>query len=254
MRTGPEFVKNETEIMRTVLDQFGADLRVSVPGIIQSFDAGKQTVTVQIALREKISIKGVNSWRAIPILVDVPIFMPRAGDYVLTMPITVGDECLVIFGDACMDAWYQSGGVQNQMDKRRHDLSDGFALCGIWSQPRVVSGYSTDSAQLRNLEGTAFVEIKGDVINVIGSNINCTATESISLKAGEKISLTTPLLEFNVAAITSPGAAGVGIGTVDLKAANIKINSEGNTSIDDRNFMQHTHMEPGESSGTGGVE
>ena len=87
---------------------------------------------------------------ALPELLDVPVVLPRAGDYVITLPIRPGDECLVVFADQCIDAWWQSGGVQNQMDRRRHDLSDGFAILGVWSQPRRLNNYDSDGLRLLN--------------------------------------------------------------------------------------------------------
>ena len=80
------------------------------------------------------------------------------------------------FGDACIDAWWQNGGVQNQIDIRRHDLSDAFAIPGPWSQPRRVSNYSTNSCQLRNEAGTAYVELSGSTINIVGSAVNISAS------------------------------------------------------------------------------
>lgn len=147
-------------------------IRVAVPGIVQDFDPGQQTVTVQVAIREKLNNDGEAKWAEIPLLLDVPLVFPRAGGYILTLPIVAGDEVLVIFGDNCMDAWWQSGGVQNQIDIRRHDLSDAFAIPGPWSQPRRVIGYSTNSAQLRNEAGNAYVEISGSTINIVGAAVN----------------------------------------------------------------------------------
>lgn len=156
------------------LDRRAGDnkLRVAAPGIIRSFNPTEQTVTVQLAIREKVNFDGDEKWVDIPLLLDVPIVIPRAGGYCLTLPIQPGDECLVVFGDMCMDAWWQSGGVQNQIDCRRHDLSDGFAILGCWSQPKVVPNYSTGSAQLRNNAGTAYVEISGNTINIVGGTVN----------------------------------------------------------------------------------
>lgn len=156
------------------------DLRVAVPGIVQAFNAEEQTVTVQVAIREKLcDEEGNEVWTDIPLLVDVPIVVPRAGGYVLTLPVQQGDECLVVFADSCIDAWWQSGGVQNQIDCRRHDLSDGFAILGCWSQPKVVPAYSTNSVQIRNESGSASLEIKGDVINIKASAVNITGTTTI---------------------------------------------------------------------------
>lgn len=145
--------------------------RVASPGIIQSFDSITQTASVQLAIREKRYNDGEEIWEDVPLLVDVPVVFPRAGGYLLTLPIAPGDECLVIFGDNCMDAWWQSGGVQNQIDCRRHDLSDGYAIPGPWSQPRVIPNYSTKSAQLRTENGEAYIELSGNAINLMGGVI-----------------------------------------------------------------------------------
>jgi hypothetical protein len=175
----PERLQVRPEIWRRLLDQFGADLRVAAPGIIQSFDEDKQTVTVQLCIRERINLDGMLSWETLPLLVDVPVFMPRAGGYCITLPVTAGDECLVVFGDTCMDSWWQSGGIQNQMDKRRHDLSDGYALVGIWSQPSKLADYSTDSVQIRNDAGNTTIELKDNVVNVTAATVNVKGTSVI---------------------------------------------------------------------------
>ena len=154
-------------------------LRVAMPGIVDSYDASQQTVTVRLALRENWNEDRNEVWTEIPLLLDVPIVFPRAGGYVLTFPITKGDEVLVVFGDMCIDGWWQNGGVQNQIDCRRHDLSDAFAIPGPWSQPRRVSGYSINSVQLRNEAGNAYIELSGSTVNIVGSAVNITGTTTI---------------------------------------------------------------------------
>lgn len=172
-----ERVGDEIERKKRELDALSADLRVAAPGIIQSVDYERQTCTVQLAIRERMNFAGNLEWAEIPILPDVPFFVYSGGAYCLTLPIKPGDDCLVVFGDNCMDAWWQNGGVQNQVEKRRHDLSDGFAFVGFRSQPGVVSSYSTDTAQLRNEAGDAYIEISGN-------NINIRAAGSVDIKAG----------------------------------------------------------------------
>ena len=175
MITTDERAPSERREQDLKLRQTANNLRVAMPGIIQSFDATEQTVTVQCAIREKINMDGDLSWQEIPLLLDVPIIFPRAGNYILTMPIQAGDECLVVFGDSCMDAWWQSGGIQNQIDCRRHDLSDGYAIVGLYSQPRRIQNYSTSTAQLRNITGDAYVELSGSNINIVGTNVTISA-------------------------------------------------------------------------------
>lgn len=158
---------------RSMGDSWKNVLRVACPGIIQSFDPVEQTVTVQPVIREEIVKEDLSKeWVSIPLLLDVPIHIPRAGGYSLTLPVKKGDECLVVFLDACMDAWWSYGGVQNQIEKRRHDLSDAVAILGLWSQPNVIENYSTDSCQLRNTEGNAYIELKDNDINLVADSIN----------------------------------------------------------------------------------
>nr|DAG53842.1 MAG TPA: baseplate component [Caudoviricetes sp.] len=161
-----ERTMDEIEIARRTLDAAGIDLRVAAPGIIQSVDYERQTCTVQLAIRERLNHEGDLEWVDIPTLPDVPLFVYSGGGYCLTLPVQPSDECLVVFGDCCIDAWWQNGGVQNQADHRRHDLSDGFAIVGFRSQPNVVGGFSSGSAMLRNASGSAYIEIAGDAIHI----------------------------------------------------------------------------------------
>ena len=168
----------QDELFRQLSDSISNNIRVAIPGIIQSFDATTQTVTVQCAIREKIrNIDLTESWVSLPILLDCPIVLPRAGNFVLTMPITAGDECIVLFSDVCIDAWFTHGGVQNQIEKRRHDLSDGICLLGAWSQPNKLVNYSTTSAQLRNEAGTAYIELKDNEINLVAGSVKKNGVE-----------------------------------------------------------------------------
>jgi hypothetical protein len=154
---------NKEEVYRLMLENFAANMRVSIPGIIQSFDPVAQTVVVQPAIQERVTNPDLTqNWATLPLLLDVPIVLPRAGGFAITMPITAGDECLVIFSDMCIDAWFSNSGVQNQIERRRHDLSDAFAIIGIWSQPNVLSSYSTTSMQMRNVSGSSYISIAND--------------------------------------------------------------------------------------------
>lgn len=154
-------------------------IRVAVPGIIQSFNADEQTVTVQPAVRELINVNGEQRWLSLPLLLDVPIVFPRAGGFVITMPINTGDECLVVFADSCIDAWWQSGDVQNQVEIRRHDLSDAFAILGCWSQPNVVSGYNTGALQIRSLDGGSAITITSGSIDLSAGSITINGSTTI---------------------------------------------------------------------------
>ncbi|HCD4503727.1 TPA: hypothetical protein NBQ95_001713 [Enterobacter kobei] len=129
-------------------------IRVALPGIVQSFDSGAVTAVVQPAIRSvETDNDGNRVTKNYPLLVDVPVIFPRGGGCTLTFPVKAGDECLVIFADRCIDFWWQNGGVQEPVDDRVHDLSDAFCIVGPQSQAQKISGISTSAVELRSDDG-----------------------------------------------------------------------------------------------------
>ena len=172
---------DEQESQRNAIETQTKGLRCACPGIIQSFDIDTQTVTVQLAIREEISrYDSSKEWVNIPLLLDVPIVIPHAGGYSITFPIKKGDECLVVFSDMCINSWWALGGIQNQEEKRRHDLSDGFAILGVYSQPNKLKNYSTDSMQIRNKTGSSYIELKDNEINIVSPSVKINGNEVTS--------------------------------------------------------------------------
>lgn len=154
-------------------------LWTALPGIIQSFDAVAMTCTVQPAIQALIRDEsGALSPVDMPLLLDCPVQFPAGGGCTLTFPVKPNDECLVVFASRCIDSWWQSGGIQAQAELRMHDLSDGFALLGFRSQPRVIGAVSTNSAQLRSDDGVAVIEI-----NPTSHVINLTTSASVNVTA-----------------------------------------------------------------------
>ncbi|WP_414162893.1 Gp138 family membrane-puncturing spike protein [Superficieibacter sp. BNK-5] len=130
------------------------EMRVSLPGIIQSFDPDTVTAVIQLAIKGyEPDNDGIPQPEVLPLLVDVPVVFPRGGGCTLTFPVKPGDECLVIFADRCIDFWWQSGGVQEPVDSRMHDLSDAFAIVGPQSQAKKISGISASAVELRSDDG-----------------------------------------------------------------------------------------------------
>jgi len=175
-------IKQRIGGMRTALTTLAesreADLRVAMPGIITYFDSVEQVVNVQPAIAENVvQSNGTVVSTQLPELLDVPIVIPQCAGYALTMPIAVGDECLVIFGDMCIDAWWQSGGVQGQVERRRHDLSDAFAIVGIASQPNVLPNYNTEAMELRTHDGNTKIKIASGRIDLNAAKVYYNGSE-----------------------------------------------------------------------------
>lgn len=151
-------------------DGLQSRLWTALPGLVESVDLGKQTLVVQPAIQAQImNPNNTWTWVTLPLLLDVPIVFPTGGGFTLTFPVVVGDECLVIFSSRCIDAWWQSGGIQVQAELRMHDLSDGFAIVGPRSQPRKLANVSANSTQLRNEDDSIYVEVSAAGIKLKGN-------------------------------------------------------------------------------------
>lgn len=156
----PSQVGGEQNMATALTDDIMSNLRVALPGIIQSFDPETVTCVVQPAVKGYESDDaGKKSSLSLPLLVDIPVIFPRGGGVTLTFPVKAGDECLLMFADRCIDFWWQNGGVQEPVDGRMHDLSDAFAIVGPQSQSQKISGISSSAAQLRTDDGAAFIEL-----------------------------------------------------------------------------------------------
>lgn len=173
-----ERISSQEEIFRAALDTISEKIRVALPAIVERFDQEKQTVDVQIALREKILLNGETKEIEIPLVCDIPVYFAGGQGFDITIPVEVGDECLIIFADMCIDAWWEAGGIQNQTEKRRHDLSDGFALVGFRSQKNLPEKYKSDAIVISAQD--SIVEIYKDKVNIDSKNISLTS-ETINL-------------------------------------------------------------------------
>ena len=90
-----------------------SSLHCALPGTVESFDADSQTAVIR---------PGVHG---MPLLLDVPVFMP------VSFEITAGDPCLVIFADCDIDAWFDGADSEAPASGRKHSLSDAFAFVGF---------------------------------------------------------------------------------------------------------------------------
>lgn len=167
---------DSSEALLLALQGWQSGIWTAVPGIIQSFDAASQTCVVQPATQVKVTDQnGVASWISLPLLLDVLVQFPSGGGVTITFPVTKGDECLVILASRCIDGWWQTGQITPQAELRMHDLSDGIALVGIRSKPRLLSGISTSSAQIRTDDGQSTIDV-----NPTTHNITVTTTGNVS--------------------------------------------------------------------------
>jgi len=161
-------------------------------GTIVSFDAAKQTASVQIAA---LAVMGSETM-PYPVLTDCPVFVPAGAGACLTMPVLQGDSCLVLFNDRDIDNWFASGAVAAPNTPRTHDLSDGLVLVGFRHRANPIPDYSAEDPELRNGPGTigigndGLISIRNEITtlkNVMTTLI--TALNKLNTKTGPDASV-----------------------------------------------------------------
>jgi len=236
-------IGGEQQAAQAIADSVSSQIRVAMPGIIQSFDPDAVTCTVQVALRGAAGAESVE----LPPLVDVPVIFPRGGGCTLTFPVKAGDECLLIFADRCIDFWWQAGGVQETVSPRQHDLSDAFAIVGPQSQAHKISGISMSAAQLRTDDGAAFVEVAA------GHDVTVKTPGKLTANAQGGTEITSPTIVLN-GAVTINGPLSQGMGEGGGGATMLgPITVTNDVNANGVSVKNHTHkgVEPG-SGNSGG--
>lgn len=153
-----QLAAGEADGLRITIRDMLKQVHTGLPGKVVSFSATTQTAKVQPCIKRLWIDDG---WLALPECVDVPVYFPGGGGYVLTFPVAAGDSCLLVFAERAIDYWWEKGGVQEPSEVRMHDLSDAFAFVGFRPKPGAVSGFAAGRAELRNQAGDVVVAIDG---------------------------------------------------------------------------------------------
>ena len=248
-----ERIGSQAEYDALKSEELSAQIRVAMPAIVTRVNLEAQTVEVKLALQGKVlGSTGEAEWVNYPILPDVPIIFPRAGGFALTFPVKVDDECLVVFADRCIDAWWQSGCVQKPMDERLHDLSDAFALFGVTSQPRRLPSVASDAVELRDDKRANFISLKTGTldINIVGAtNVNC---DSANVNANSTtVNSPTNTINGNLT-VTGliNGQGGLTISGGSGASVTGSLTTTGDVTAGGISLQGHTHTEQGDGAET----
>lgn len=142
------------------------ETHTALPGIVESFNSEKQTAKIRIPLRRDIrDSDGNETTRSWPILPAVPVWMPHAGGFHFTLPVSEGDECLVVFLERDISKWYEDGVEQSPETRRLHDISDGIALVGLNRKSQRIDPYNASDLVVSNDAGDQSVILRanGDI-------------------------------------------------------------------------------------------
>jgi len=138
------------------------DINCIQVGTIVSYNSTTNMAEVSINVKRKLKNGTEIEY---PTLDDCPVFMLYGGMASITMPISSGDGCLILFNDRCMDDWILLGDVTAPADKRIHSLSDGIVIVGIKPMIKQLVPVPSDCISING--GTNLIEIKNAVNGLV---------------------------------------------------------------------------------------
>lgn len=170
---------NDSQLYENIIKKVNFNLRCCIPGVIQQYDPKTNTASIQPAIREEIvNEDNTVQYMNLPILVNVPIIFPSCSVGSIKMLLKQGDECLVLFSDLSIDNFWKYANVQNPIEVRRHDLSDGIAIPCVLSQPNTKQFNGTG---MEITSGNSKISITNDEITFKNSYGNVTLTQIIKI-------------------------------------------------------------------------
>ena len=157
------------DVLKTATERGLMNVHTALPGRVVSFNPEQSTVVVEPMIN---AVMQDGTQLEITPLADVPVQFPMGGEFVLTFPISKGDEGLLVFNERCIDGWWATGNKSAPLDNRMHDYSDANFIAGVSSRPRVVKNIFMDGASLRTKDDETHIRlthgtiyIKGDIVH-----------------------------------------------------------------------------------------
>lgn len=148
--------------MLLALDSLQSKIWTALPCRVDSVMGNTINATPLI----KADVKG--EYIEMPMLLDVLVVFPSAGGFSITFPIKPGDDVLVIFSSRCIDAWFENDVISVPTEHRMHDLSDGFAIPGIKSNPKALTDIQEDGVEMRTDDRSTYIRLTDGTIYIKG--------------------------------------------------------------------------------------
>lgn len=222
---------------RTKLDRaFESIFDALITGKINTVKVGEVTefhktkpprVSVQIAMKRLY--EGADEAVMIPILEDVPVIYPGAGDWWLTYPIKKGSNVILLFNDRSIAEWLDQGGIVEPLSTRKFSLSDAIAIAGILSDPDNFDSIDDDGIALRKKDNSLFLKLldTGIVARLKDMDVEITDDE-IKAKPTTSVPISTDVKVYNPTGTPGPGYVSLLLHTHTISgAATLLPNTDG---------------------------
>lgn len=168
-----------SDLLKIHEKQINLNLNCHAIGTIQTVDYDSQKVSASINYKKTffktvVDHNGAKKISAVlqdyPLLVDMPMITLYGGNGRITMPVSQGDVCLILFNDRDIDSYITTGADdQPNTSARLHSFTDGIALVGLRPFTNAHKDYPRDRVEVSYNDSKVGV---GEKINIENSSAN----------------------------------------------------------------------------------
>ncbi|MCP3921256.1 MAG: hypothetical protein GY714_01595 [Desulfobacterales bacterium] len=193
-----------------------AELFTAIPATVVdvSLLESENTISVQPALNNP-------DGTTLPILQDIPVIWPSGGGSIITFPVAVDDDVLIVFSmRSIVEFQLSEEGTVDPYDSRLHNISDGYCLVGVFRDNNHPSPNPTD-LEIKYKGSEITIKENGDVeVTTENATLTLETTGDISL-----VNANASIEALNTGAIDITNASGnitmAVSGDVDINGATI---------------------------------
>jgi hypothetical protein len=156
---GPTADPDMADLVLKIKQDISYNMNCVQLGTIELYDPTTNSASISINYRRQLPTGDVIDY---PLLVQCPVFILSGGDSYVSMPVTSGDQCIILFNDRDIDNWYYQGVVDVPATARAHNISDGIALVGVRN---LVTATPTSIGSVLIDAGSKTIAFKNDLAN-----------------------------------------------------------------------------------------
>lgn len=170
--------QNPEDAFRITIDRFAAAYRTITFGLIDSEPKkiGRFWCVDVVPTIRRVVKTGDNktTTKPLPKLTGVPLALPGCASLGLSIsiPLNIGDECILLVSDRGIDNWQLASGPQDPPELeeiRHHELTDALCL-PLGSATENIESYDNEAIKIQNKDGSTSFSVKaGEIKAEVGS-------------------------------------------------------------------------------------
>lgn len=167
--------RSQSEIAALILENRIAEIFISLPAKIVSYDFATQKASVKPLINDKYSD---GKTKVLPIINNVPVQFPSSQEAIVHYPINAGLEVTLLFSQRSLEEWLDNGGEVVPDDPRINNLTDAIAIVGRLKPFGVPSLAENNDDFLIKFKNSKIVLKKNGDAEITATNVSIIATKT----------------------------------------------------------------------------